>query len=141
MRDQIQCINNTFTRTYIYILFHIHTDTGATFRFPCLNVRGRFSRHLFALRRSLSYFCKISVLQCVAVCCSVLQCVAVCCNVLQCVAVCCNVLQCGSWHPFTLQIFCSQCRTIGVLQCVAVCCSVLQCVALCCSVLQCVAVC
>ena len=47
----------------------------------------------------------ISVLQCVAVCCSeryymlntnmisVLQCVAVCCSVLQCVAVCCSVLQ------------------------------------------------
>jgi len=33
----------------------------------------------------------LSVLQCVAVCCSVLQCVAVCCNVLQCVAVCCSV--------------------------------------------------
>jgi len=27
----------------------------------------------------------LSVLQCVAVCCSVLQCVAVCCSVLQCV--------------------------------------------------------
>jgi len=38
--------------------------------------------------------CSISVLQCVAVCCSVLQCVAVCCSVLQCVAVCCSVLQC-----------------------------------------------
>jgi len=48
----------------------------------------------------------ISVLQCVAVCCSALQCVATCCavaasyndtntiSVLQCVAVCCNVLQC-----------------------------------------------
>jgi len=35
---------------------------------------------------------KMSVLQCVAVCCSVLQCVAVCCGVLQCVAVCCSVL-------------------------------------------------
>jgi len=55
----------------------------------------------------------VSVLQCVAVCCSVLQCVAVCCSVLQCVAVCCSVLQC-----------------------VALCCSVLQCVAVCCSVLH-----
>ena len=35
----------------------------------------------------------VSVLQCVAVCCSVLQCVAVCCSVLQCVAVCCSMLQ------------------------------------------------
>jgi len=53
---------------------------------------------------------------------SVLQCVAVCCSVLQCVAVECMYL-------------------LSVLQCVAVCCSVLQCVAVCCSVLQCVAVC
>jgi len=36
----------------------------------------------------------MSMLQCVAVCCSVLQCVAVYCSVLQCVAVCCNVFQC-----------------------------------------------
>jgi len=35
----------------------------------------------------------------VLVCCglSVLQCVAVCCSVLQCVAVCCSVLQCIQW--------------------------------------------
>jgi len=33
----------------------------------------------------------VTVLQCIAVCCSVLQCVAVCCSVLQCVAVCCSV--------------------------------------------------
>jgi len=57
----------------------------------------------------------MSLVQCVAVCCSVLQCVAVCCSVLKCIAVCCSALQC-----------------------VAVCCSVLQCVAVCCSVLQCV---
>jgi len=68
----------------------------------------------------------VSVLQCVAVCCSVLQCVAMCCSVLQCVAVCCNVLQCAAMR-------CS------VLQCVAVCCSVLRCVAVCCRVLQCTA--
>ena len=37
---------------------------------------------------------RLSVLQCVAVCCSVLQCVAVCCSVLQCIAVYCSVLQC-----------------------------------------------
>jgi len=53
----------------------------------------------------------VSVLQCVAVCCSVLPCVAVCCSVLQCAAVCCSLLQY-----------------------VAVCCSVLQCVAVCCNV-------
>jgi len=35
---------------------------------------------------------QVSVLQCVAVCCSELQCVLVCCSVLQCVAVCCRVL-------------------------------------------------
>jgi len=51
----------------------------------------------------------ITLLQCVAVCCSVLQCVAVCCSVLQCVEVCCSVLQCFA-----------VCRS--VLQCVAVCC-------------------
>jgi len=61
----------------------------------------------------------ISVLQCVAMCCSVLQCVAVCCSVFQCVAVCSNALQC-------VAVCCS------VLQCVAVC-NVLQCVAGCCS--------
>ena len=33
----------------------------------------------------------MSVLQCVAVCCSVLQCVAVSCSVLQCVAACCSL--------------------------------------------------
>ena len=38
----------------------------------------------------------LSVLQCVAVCCSVLQCVAVCCSVLQCGAVWCSVVQCGA---------------------------------------------
>ena len=37
---------------------------------------------------------RVTVLQCVAVCCSVLQCVAVCCSMLQCVAVCSSVLQC-----------------------------------------------
>jgi len=50
-------------------------------------------------------FLFVSVLQCVAVCCSVLQCVAVCCSVLQCVAVCCSVLQrvavcCKTSHDF-----------------------------------------
>ena len=38
------------------------------------------------IRESLSHM-SVSVLQCVAVCCSVLQCVAVCCNLLLCVAV------------------------------------------------------
>jgi len=36
----------------------------------------------------------ITVIVCVAVCCSMLQYVAVCCNVLRCIAVCCSVLQC-----------------------------------------------
>jgi len=55
----------------------------------------------------------VSVLQCVAVCCSVLQCVAVRGSVMWCVAV-----------------------RGSVLQCVAVCCSVWWCVAVCCGVLQ-----
>ena len=97
----------------------------------------------------------VSLMQCVAVCCSALQCVAVrcsvvwcvvvcrialqcvvmCCVAVQCVAVCCSVLQC------VLPQSCSTCATgrasswmVGVLQCVIVCCSVLQCVATCCSV-------
>jgi len=118
------------------------------------------------------------VLQCVAgaaVCLSVLYCVAVCCSVLQfierrlachelqhapgrvlqlrvavCVAVyvCCSVLQCACCSVCVLQsrvaVCCSvlQCAAArcSVLQCVAVCCSALQCTAACCSVLQCVAV-
>ena len=56
---------------------------------------------------------------------SVLQCVAVCCSVLQRVAVC-----------YVAE------RDADLVQslCVPVCCSVLLCVAVCCSVLQCVAV-
>jgi len=107
----------------------------------------------------------VTVLQCVAaccsvlqVCCSVLQCVdmdlnecrslhemSVCCSMLQRVAACCSVLQCVAVRcsvlpraaiPFTI----CQCVAVScsVLQ---VCCSVLQRVAVRCSVLQCVAVC
>ena len=50
---------------------------------------------------------------------SVLQCVAVCCSVLQCVAVCCSVLLVSNVYDTSI---------VSVLQCVAVCCSVLQCV-------------
>ena len=86
-----------------------------------LYTNGDVHQAIYARRRVTTIHTKrdmhMSVLQCVAVCCSVLQCAAVCCSVLQCVAVCCSVLQC-----------------------VVVCCSVLQCVAVCCSVLQCVAV-
>jgi len=74
----------------------------------------------------------LSVLQCVAVCCSVLQCVAVCCCVLQCVAVCCSVLQ-------GVVVCCRktiQHKSFLMFECVAMCCSVLQCVTVCCSVLQ-----
>ena len=77
----------------------------------------------------------LSVLQCVAVCCSVLQCVAVCCSVLQCVAVCCSVVLC---------VLCfAMCYTVLQYTCIPehVCCSVLQYVAAYRSVLQCVAVC
>jgi len=81
---------------------------------------------------------RLSVLQCVAVCCSVLQCVAVCCSVLQCIAVCCSVLQCVAVYCSVLQCVTMCCRA---LQCIAVCCRVLPCIAVYCSVLQCIAVC
>jgi len=54
----------------------------------------------------VAVYCRDSVLQCFASCCSVLQRVAACCSVLQCVVLCCRVLQCF-----------------------ATCCSALQCVA------------
>jgi len=86
---------------------------------------------------------QISVLQCVAVCCSVLQCVAVS-RSLACIAsmycVCCRVLQ--RVVAVCLQCFAvsapSRVRHISVLQCFSVFCSVVccKCVAVCCSVLQ-----
>ena len=76
-----------------------------------------------------------------------------CLSVLQCVAVCCSVLQ---WHdpisptPYTTQqrqllpslLKYSGCVAVhcSVLRCIAVCCGALQCVAVRCSALQCVAV-
>ena len=63
----------------------------------------------------------VSLMQCVAVCCSALQCVAVRCSVVWCVVVCRIALQCV--------VMCCV-----AVQCVAVCCGVLQCVAVCCSV-------
>ena len=79
-------------------------------------------------------FVSFVTLLCVAVCrsaqlanISVLQCVAVCCSALQCVTLCCIVLQC-------IVVYCS------VMQFVAACCSVLQCVAVRYSALHCVAV-
>jgi len=70
----------------------------------------------------------VTVLQCVAVCCSVLQRVAACCSVLQCAAVCFNMLQCVAvscrWGriltPLTLLTpsHVLQCRVaVSVLQC------------------------
>jgi len=79
---------------------------------------------VYPVMQSDAEYCSVSVLQCVAVCCSASQCIAVCCSVLQCVAVCCSVLQC-------VAVCCS------VLWYVAVCNSVLRCVAVCCIVLQC----
>ena len=75
-----------------------------------------------AARGMLEELCstKVSVLPCVAVCCSVLQCATVCCSVLQYVTVCCCVLQCFAMCCSVLQC---------AAACVAVCCSVLQCVA------------
>ena len=110
-------------------------------------------------------FIPISLLQCVAVCCSKLQCVAVICSVLQCIAVWCSVLLCVAALCNVLQCVAVYGR---VLLCVAVCSwlksklrvqltehggnkktyvyilnvfSVLLCVAVCCRVLPCVAVC
>jgi len=54
--------------------------------------------------RRLTWY--LSVLRCVAVCCSVLQCVAVCCSVLQCVAVCCGVLDTSSHLNCTMTRMC-----------------------------------
>ena len=115
---------------------NIHRHLGSTLYSSC---------SIFCSRCAFAWLCgskrhagravftitKVSVLQCVAVCCSVLQCAAVFCSVLQCAVVCCcSMLQC-------VAVCCS------VLQCFAMCCSVLQCaaacVAVCCSVLQCVA--
>jgi len=90
----------------------------------------------------------LSVLQCVAVCCSVLQCVAPCCTVLHRVALCCTVFRSliytlsESNAEIPLQV---PNKLHRVLQCVAVCCSMLQYVAescaVCCSMLQYVAEC
>jgi len=75
----------------------------------------------------------LSIMQCVAACCSVLQCSTVCCSVWQYIAV--WPLSCKGSHAIRYAAWCS------VLHYVIVCCSVLQCVAVCCSVLQCVASC
>ena len=64
---------------------------------------------------------KVSVLPCVAVCCSVLQCVAVCCSVLQCVAVCCSLRRPSKQVESVRRLV-----SCNVLQRVAVCCSVLE---------------
>ena len=78
-----------YTYTYIFIYIYIYTHD------PTRNCVG-MSLHL-------------SMLQCVAACCSVLCCVAVCCSVLQ------------SYAGVSLHL--------SMLQYVVVCCSVLQCVA------------
>ena len=67
-------------------------------------------RDQIALFSSMEVSCletrsSVTVLQCVAVCCSVLRCIAVCCSVLHCVALCCGVETRSS---------------VTVLQCVAV---------------------
>jgi len=79
------------TTTHCKTLQHTATHTYAqNKRSPCS------IQALMAGAELVHYFCKISVLQCVAVYCSVLQCVAVCCSVLQCVAVCYNAVQCDA---------------------------------------------
>ena len=52
----------------------------------------------------------LSVLQCVAVCCSLLQSVAVCCSLLQSVAVCCGVFEFGV-------VYCSPRRWANTIGC------------------------
>jgi len=117
--------------------------------------------HIFATNSfASSETIYISVLQCVAMCCSVLpthtcvphlrnkvlhlitnysfnihQCVAVCSSVLQCFPVCCSVLQCVA-----LAYVCSTSSKQSPsppqklhLPYTSVCCSVLQCVAVCCT--------
>jgi len=78
---------------------------------------------------------QVSMLQCVAVCCSVLQCVAVYCSVLQCVVVCCSVLQCDAVCCSVLQYvveMCAinnchtHCNTLNTLQHTATHCSYQQ---------------
>ena len=82
------------------------------------------SRHLANVLKSVLYS-YVSVLQCIAVCCSVLQCVAVCCSVLQCVAVCCSVAHIlkSQLHSYFVQTILQR------ADCWTLCCSVLQCVA------------
>jgi len=77
----------------------------------------------------------LSVLQCVALCCSVL-CLMQYLSVLQYVAVNCSLLCLMYVTSLSLSLSLSL-----VLQSVAICCSVLQCIAVYCSVLQCVAGC
>ena len=91
----------------------------------------------------------VSVLQCVAVCCSGLPMLGetvsnrpliscVCCSMLQHVAVHCSALQCvaiasnAQWNRVKQAV-----TIVSVLRCVAVCCGVLRCVAVWCFVLQC----
>ena len=98
-------------------------------------------------RQLFSYsFSPLSVLQCVAVCCTLQQ-TATDCNRLQQTATDCNTMQHTATHCNILnglheelklskhQLFSYSFGPLNVLQCVAVC------VAVCCSVLQCVAVC
>ena len=141
-------MSNTLQHTVMRCNTLQHTATQVCAHMSRITERGRHCCSQTPSRKSRNVPI-ISVLQCVAVCCSVLQCVAVCCSVwksrnvpiisvLQCVAVCCSVLQFVAVCCRVLQCVAVCC---SVLQCVAVCCSVLQCVAVCCSVLQCVAVC
>jgi len=113
------------------------------------------------------WYVRVSIVQCVAVCCSqlqyvtkrydvyrwvwcvymagmyvylycsMLQWVAVCCSTLHYGAVRCSAVQCGAVSCSAVQCSAVQCSAI---QCNAVCCSASQCVAVRCSALQCVAV-
>ena len=73
----------------------------------------------------------LSVLQCVAVCCSVLQCVAVCCSVLQCVAVYCRLLDCECSlsidFVFSILLMYSSCCVVDVFSGMYSCCAFMLC--------------
>jgi len=143
---------------HIYVFTHIICNSSPPSLYPACNLRVYMSAavaeatvHIYGTRRhsrgtKLERVLWVSVLQCVAVCCTVLQCVAVCCTVLQCVAVCCTVLQCvavccGVLHyvrpMYTVYIgLLSHCVVVcySALQCSAVFCRVLQSSTMCCSV-------
>ena len=85
------CIHIYICNTYLYMYMYIYI---------CISI----CLWVYMCEPEIATRSVLTVLQCVAVCCSVLQCVTVCCSVLQCVSACCSVL------PY-IAMYCS------VLQC------------------------